>query len=286
MKKGRWKKFFKIFGIVLLSLLLVLIILFYRFIQPKTNAQIIEKFSKEKFHPTIQYVNYQNKKIRVIAMQEAIDTMLPTLVFVHGSPGSSLDFKKYFTDTNFHQKANIIAYDRIGYGVENTGDVLNSVPLELDALRKVIGNIKMEKIILIGYSYGATIVMAAKDNYKYKIALAPAIKGDLEPMFWALNLYKWKTSRAIIPKIFQAASKEKIKHVTELPTLEKQWNQSGSKVTVIHGTSDGIVPYANSLFLQKIIDKDKFRLVPIEDGTHALVWTDFELIKNEILKTL
>ena len=153
MKNGRWKKFFKIFGIVLFILLLVVLILFYQFAKPKTNAQILKKFSKEKFHPTIRFVPYQNKKIRVIAMQEAIDTMLPTLVFVHGSPGSCLDFKKYFTDINIHQKANIIAFDRIGYDEENEGDVLNSVALELEVLSKVIGNIKLEKIILIGYNY-------------------------------------------------------------------------------------------------------------------------------------
>ena len=37
MKNGRWKKFFKIFGIVLFILLLVVLILFYQFAKPKTK---------------------------------------------------------------------------------------------------------------------------------------------------------------------------------------------------------------------------------------------------------
>jgi pimeloyl-ACP methyl ester carboxylesterase len=128
--------------------------------------------------------------------------------------------------------------------------------------------------------------MAAIENYKQKIALAPSVRGDLEPMFWVLKLYEWNATRTLIPEILQAASKEKLKHVTELPTLKKQWNISKSKVLVIHGTSDKIVPFENSLFLEKIMDKDKFSLISIKKGTHALVWTDFELIISEILKTL
>ncbi len=286
MKKVRWKKVFKIFGIVLFAVLLVLVLLFYQFVQPKTNTQILEKLTSENFQPSLRYINYNNKKVRVIEMQKAIDTTLPTLVFVHGSPGSSMDLKKYLIDTTLHQKANIITYDRIGYGEENTGKVLNSISLELEVLDQVIGEIKSEKVVLVGYSYGATIVMAATKNYKHKIALAPSVRGDLEPMFWALKLYEWKLTRRLIPEIFQAASIEKLKHVTELPSFEKQWNRSESPVVVIHGTSDRIVPYENSLFLEKTMDKDKFQLISIKNGTHALVWTDFELIKNKILKTL
>ena len=286
MKKGRWKKIIKITGISLLIIFFGLVVFFYQFAKPYTNSQILEKLASEKFHPNLRYIDFENKKVRVIEMQKAIDTMLPTLVFVHGSPGSSMDFKKYFLDDDLHQKTNIIAYDRIGYGNENTGKVLNSITLELQVLKKVIGKNNSQKVILVGYSYGATIVMAAIENYKHKIALAPSVRGDLEPMFWVLKLYEWKVTRTLIPEIFQAASKEKLKHVIELPLFEKHWNKSKSKAVVIHGTSDKIVPYENSLFLEKIVDKDKFSLIPIKKGTHALVWTDFELIKSEILKTL
>ncbi len=286
MKKARWKKFFKIVGILLLVILVALAILFYQITKPNTNTQILEKLSSEKIHPTIRNIDYKDKKVRVIEMQKTIDTALPILVFIHGSPGSSMDFKKYLIDADLRQKANIITYDRIGYGNENTGEVLNSILLELEVLEKVLENWDPKKIVLVGYSYGATIVMAATKNYKQKIALAPSVKGDLEPMFWALKLYEWELTRRLIPDIFQAASKEKLKHISELPKLEKQWNISESKVIVIHGTSDKIVPYKNSLFLEKIIDQDKFQLVSIKNGTHALVWTDFEFIKNEILKAL
>jgi pimeloyl-ACP methyl ester carboxylesterase len=286
MKKGRWKKILKIAAISLLLIFFGVVIFVYQFAKPYTDAQILEKLTSEKFHPNLRYVDFENKKVRIIEMQKAIDTALPILVFVHGSPGSSMDFKKYLLDESLHQKVNIIAYDRIGYGNENTGEVLNSIALELEVLKKVIGKNNSQKVILVGYSYGATIVMAAIENYKQKIALAPSVRGDLEPMFWVLKLYEWNATRTLIPEILQAASKEKLKHVTELPTLKKQWNKSNSKVLVIHGTSDKIVPFENSLFLEKIMDKDKFSLIPIKKGTHALVWTDFELIKSEILKTL
>lgn len=285
--KIRWLKKVLIFvGLGLLVIFIVLIVLFYQFAKPNTDEQIVKKLSNEIIQPVISFIDYDGKKVRIIKMQEVIDTTLPTLVFVHGSPGSSLDFKKYLVDVELNTKTNIIAYDRIGYGCENTGDVLNSITEEVHVLNKMLESINPNKIILIGYSYGGTVVMASQKKYKKKIVLAAAVKGDLEPMFWVLNLFKWETTRPLIPKIIQAAAKEKLKHVTELPNFENIWNTSETKVISIHGTTDMIVPFQNSLYLKTTLDTEKFDLISIENGSHALVWTEFNLIKNVILKAL
>ncbi len=286
MQRKWLRKGLKIIGIAVVVLILVISFLVYRFTKPQTDQQIIDKFENDTFQPTIDHFYYNDKEVRVIKMQKEIDTSLTTLVFVHGSPGSSMDFKRYLKDTALNKRANLIAYDRIGYGNNNRGKVLNSVEKEVEVLDHVINGINSEKIILVGYSYGGTIVMASPKKYKKKIALAAAVRGDLEPMFWILNFYKWKITRPLIPKVFQAAAQEKLKHVTELPTLENQWNISESKVLSIHGTADRIVPFKNSVFLEKIMDKDKFKLLPIEEGNHGLVWNKFDLIDKEILKSL
>lgn len=286
MKKSGLKKVFKIIGFLLFIGVIVLIALFLHLIKPKTDEQIITKFRGEAFRPFIHYIDYKNYKVRVIKMQEILDTILPTLVFVHGSPGSSLDFKKYLVDADLNARANIITYDRIGYDFYNAGEVLNSIDEEVLVLHQILQDLEEENIILVGYSYGGTIVMASPKKVKNKIVLAAAVQGELEPMFWALNLYKWNFTRPLIPKTMQAAAREKLKHITELPTYENRWNLSQANVISIHGTSDRIVPFQNSLFLATKIDKEKFRLIPIDKGNHALIWTNFDFIKNEILKTL
>ncbi len=57
-----------------------------------------------------------------------------------------------------------------------------------------------------------------------------------------------------------------------------------SNVLSIHGDSDGIVPYENSLFLQKQFPENQFELKTIKGAGHALVWSNFDFIKNELLK--
>ena len=128
MRKKRWiKKTLKIIGILLLVLIVTISILFYRIFRPLSDLQIVEKFETETIQPFIKYINFGDKKVRVIQMQKEIDPVLPTLVFVHGSPGSSMDFKRYLSDEELNKKTNLITYDRIGYGENYRGDVLNSV---------------------------------------------------------------------------------------------------------------------------------------------------------------
>ena len=56
-------------------------------------------------------------------------------------------------------------------------------------------------------------------------------------------------------------------------------------VVSVHGSSDAIVPYENSLYLEELLG-DRFALVTLEEGNHALLWTHFEMIRDLLLKSL
>lgn len=286
MKPRFPKKIFKIAGWTLLLVLLVLAYVIHLFTSPKSDAQIREEFKDEKIQPFITHKQYKDSNVRMVHMQRTIDTLLPTLIFVHGSPGSSMDFRRYLKDSTLNELANIIAYDRIGYGPENTGEVLESLDEEVKLLHKVLEDMNLSKVVLIGYSYGGTLIMAADKNYRNKIALAPSVRGDLEPIFWLMNLTRWKLSRPFVPKVLLAASSEKYRHIEELPRFDDRWNKSVTKVLAIHGEKDRIVPFENSLYLEELFDEEKFSLIPIEKGNHSLIWTNFDLIKAEIIKSL
>ncbi|MEN8125728.1 MAG: alpha/beta fold hydrolase [Bacteroidota bacterium] len=287
VKKKHWiKRVLKIVGILFTIIFIVFIVTIYQFSKPKSDEYIHNKFKNTSFQPTITFSNFEGYKVRLITMQKAIDTTLPTLIFVHGSPGSSMDFKEYLTDSLLNKKTNIITYDRIGYSIKKHEKALNNINKEVSVLHNVIGDLPINKVILIGYSYGGTIVMAASKNYRSKIVLAPSVKGEFEPLYWVLNFYKWNLTRPLIPRIFQNAALEKITHITELPTFGNKWTNSFSPVISIHGDSDRIVPYKNSLYLKEIFNEKQFSLKAIDKGTHALVWTHFDLIKNEILKKI
>lgn len=286
MQKNKFITYVKILALVILGVFLILVVAFYYFMQPKTNEQILRKFADKNYQPKITYIKFNDKNVRVLSMQTAIDTTLPCILFVHGSPGSSLDFERYLTDKDLHQKANLFAYDRVGYGIKNTGEILHSLEEETLLILQIIQELQLHKVILIGYSYGGGVVMAYPEKVRQKVAIAASVKGTLEPQFWALNLYRWETTRNFIPKIIQAAAKEKIMHIKEFPNWENKWAVSPSPVLAIHGEKDKIVPYKNSLFLASKLKHQKFELVTLAQGNHALIWSDFETIKKEILKLL
>ena len=282
MKRSFWRKLLRITGLSLLLIVIVLAVVAYRFISPKSDEQILEAFEGERHQPNIRFSEYHGKKIRVIEMQPEIDTVLPTLVFVHGSPGSSLDFKRYLKDEELNAKYNLIAYDRVGYSDRNPGTPLNSLDQEVELLHSLLMKYDISNTIVLGYSYGGTVVMASPLDYQKKVALAAAVKGELEPMFWALKLYEWKLTRPLLPGVLRAASEEKMRHIEELNDDDDRWKASGSQVLAVHGKKDFIVPFQNSLYLAELLG-NRLDLVTLEEGDHALIWTEFDLIKGLLL---
>jgi len=281
-----FRKLLKIIGIIFLLLFIVLIVLFYRFSTPKSDEKIINDFAESSSQLYINKQTFKELEYRVLATQKKIDTTLPTIVFIHGSIGSALDFKHYLLDSTLNEKANLISYDRIGYGLKHTGDVQESIAFEVKMLEDLIKNLNKKNTILVGYSYGAPIVLASKNKYKKVILLAPAVYSEVEPMPWALNLYKWKATRWLLPKIWKAASKEKLTHKLDLLKFETSWSENPSKIISIHGNKDWIVPFENSVYLRKMFSPQQYDLVTLDGAGHGLVWSHFKEIKSVLVQQL
>ena len=281
-----FKKISKIILSIVIILIVGLLIAAHILLKPRSDNKIIDKLTTSHTNPVIYHRSYQNYRYRSIHLQKQLDTTLPILIFVHGSPGSALDFQRYMKDSLLNARANIIAYERIGYGPNNHGNTPADMKVELGVLHHLIQDYPVEKIVLAGYSYGGPVVLASNRNYKYKISMASAVVGQYEPMFKALFLYNWKLTRWMLPPKVRAAAKEKYAHRSEFESYSDQWNLSPAKVINIHGDKDWIVPYKNSEYLRGIFDVDKFEMVTIQGGGHELIWSDFELIKEKILQTL
>jgi pimeloyl-ACP methyl ester carboxylesterase len=194
-----------------------------------------------------------------------------------------MDFERYLKDSLLKTNANLFSYDRIGYGIYHTGDVQASIEFERAMLEGLITELPIENTILVGYSYGGPVVLASHRKYKKLVLLAPAVSSTDESEPWALNLYKWRLTRWMVPKTWRAASIEKMTHAQDLISFEKQYVMNPSEVLCIHGDEDWIVPYQNSLFLKNNLVSERFKLVTLKETGHGLVWSQFEAIRDQIL---
>ncbi|WP_299123393.1 alpha/beta fold hydrolase [uncultured Tenacibaculum sp.] len=278
------KKILKIMGAILFVALLVLYYLFSSFTAPKSDEEVTDSFKNSNVKPVISYDTFKNYKFRKLTIQK--DTTLPTLVFVHGTIGSSTDFIEYMKDSLLLSKVNMISYDRIGYNYKDVNPVQESIAFERDMLQYIIQGLDHQKTILVGYSYGGPIALAIKEKINKTILLAPAVYSKVEPMPWAVNLYKSKLTRWLVPDIWKEASKEKMSHQKDLQKFENNWKSSPNKVISIHGSNDWIVPYENSTFLEQQFPKEQFKLISIKDAGHGFIWSNFNEIKQQLLNQI
>ncbi|TDQ27934.1 alpha/beta fold hydrolase [Tenacibaculum caenipelagi] len=278
------KKILKITGIFLFIILLVLYYLFSNFTAPKSDKEILKKFENSSITLVITYENFRGFEYRKLTIKK--DTTLPTIVFVHGTIGSSTDFSKYMKDSLLLSKANMISYDRIGYNYQDKNSVQESIAFERDMLQSILQKLTPNKTILVGYSYGGPITLAIQQKVRKIILLAPAVYSEIEPMPWALNLYKWELTRWLVPSVWQEASKEKLSHKQDLQLFENNWKNSPNQIVSIHGTSDRIVPFENSTFLEDQFPKNQFELISIPDAGHGFIWSKFDDIKQLLIHQL
>ena len=151
-----FRRLFKVLGIIFIALFIALLILINIFFQPQADEEIVTTFSEANVELYLQYREFNNHKYRVISTKKELDSTLPNLIFIHGSPGSGMDYKKYLFDSDLNSKVNMIAYDRVGYGINNLGEI-GSIGDEVDFLNSLVDTMDISNTILFGYSYGGPI---------------------------------------------------------------------------------------------------------------------------------
>ncbi|MEO8404559.1 MAG: alpha/beta hydrolase [Chitinophagaceae bacterium] len=127
---------------------------------------------------------------------------LPTLIFIHGSPGSWMNYMKYMWDADMRKKFRIVAIDRPGFGYSNFGEAMH-LQDQCNIILPVLQKFKNDHpLFLAGHSLGGPVVAKlAADNpgmFKTIILIAGALDVSLEkketwrrimnvrPLYWFL----------------------------------------------------------------------------------------------------
>jgi alpha-beta hydrolase superfamily lysophospholipase len=90
---------------------------------------------------------------------------LPALVFIHGSPGSWMNYMKYMWDADMRKKFRIVAIDRPGFGYSDFGKAMH-LQEQCKIILPVLQQLKTKQpMFLAGHSMGGPVAvkLAADD---------------------------------------------------------------------------------------------------------------------------
>jgi len=276
--KFRFKARYIFLGIVFSYIVMCQSCMTMRFSEKETTTY----FASEK-------IAYANKTMQIGEHQlhylETGNPEYPTLLFVHGSPGSWDAFRQYLTDSLLLSKYRMIAIDRPGFGYSDFGDAEN-LYVQTEIIESFIDKINNQKpISLVGHSLGGPVVVeiAAEkpEQFKHIVVLAGSVDPNAEtPEVWR-SVIKTKPLRYLIPGALRTSNDELWLLKSDLFKLRPKLKNIRGDVTIIHGTKDPLVPYSNVAFMKKaFVNAKSIDVIPIENANHFIPWEHFELIRD------
>jgi pimeloyl-ACP methyl ester carboxylesterase len=214
---------------------------------------------------------------------------MPTLFFVHGSPGSWMKFGKYLQDKDLLKKFRMVSIDRPGFGYSRFGNVksLQEQSRIISALLIRLQNGK--PLYAIGHSYGGPlIVQLASDNpglFSGLVLLAASLDPAAEkPEKWRPVLFRTPLNY-FIPGAWRPSNKELWYLKEDLKKLVPCFSTITCPVYIMHGGKDGLVPVSNAGYAQKmLLNARSLTVTIIRDANHFIADNNYQLVKEILLK--
>ena len=266
------KRSFLILGIILLLWLIMA--------QSCMKMRMSDSKAKEQFSNSGITLKTATKIINDFPLhyaQTGSDT-LPTLLFVHGTPGSWDAFASYLRNKELLQHFRIISIDRPGFGYSDFGNAMNLTE-QTKIIAAWMDSVNNNKpVVFIGHSMGGPLIIklaATRPQYtKALIILAgsqdPAVE---KPEKWRPVLFKTPLNY-LVPGALRPSNEELWYLKKDLVDMKPDYEKITCPVYILHGDKDMLVPYSNVTYTQKMLTKtDSVFVTTFEKENHFIVWT-------------
>jgi pimeloyl-ACP methyl ester carboxylesterase len=280
--KGLKKKMLLLSGIFLLS---------WVFFAPgcmsfrKSDAAAKTEFEKDHIELRTATIETEGRHIHY-AMTG--NDSLPTIFFIHGSPGSWDAFAEYMKDSLLLEKFRMVSVDRPGFGYSDFGEAQH-----LDVQSRLISPLfhdlaNHQPMFLVGHSLGGPMVIKlAADNsgfFSGLVVLSGSIDpAEEEPEKWRPVLYKTPLN-LLIPGAMRPSNEELWYLKKDLVLLEKDFTKITCPVYFIHGEKDTWVPPRNVEYGRKmLVHSSKVEEILIPGANHFIPWSKFTEIRAVLL---
>lgn len=214
---------------------------------------------------------------------------LPTLVFIHGSPGSWMHYHQYLADSLLRSKYRLVAIDRPGYGHSNFGKAM-ALKAQAELLLPVVTSLKTDQpLFLCGHSMGGPVVVQlaamAPETFQTIVVVAGALDARQEkPEIWR-KIMQVKPLYWLLPGAFGPSNTELLYLKKDLIPLQQEFEKITCGVHFVHGTKDTWVPFENVAFgVQNLKNASFIKVDTLVGADHQIPWKNYQVLRNVLLE--
>lgn len=213
---------------------------------------------------------------------------LPALVFIHGSPGSWMNYMKYMWDSSMRKKFRIVAIDRPGFGYSDFGKAMH-LQQQCSMIMPVLQKLKTNQpMYLVGHSMGGPVVVKLAADNPSLFATVVIVAGSIDinqeaketwrkimnvkPLYWAL------------PGAFGPSNTELLYLKNDLVPLQNDFKNITSNILFVHGDEDTWVPIKNIAYGTKMmINAKSITADTLHGADHQIPWKRMDELKQILL---
>ena len=210
------------------------------------------------------------------------------VIFVHGTPGDAGAWADYLM--NVPKGYRYITMDRPGFGRSGPADAITSLTAQANAVAELIRRLGPKPAALVGHSLGGPIIAQTAVDHPELVALV-IVAGSLDPAQESVPFIQyvgntWPLS-AILPRGLRNANREVILLEPQLKALAARLSTLKLPVTIVHGTKDDLVPFANVAFMKtRMTNVTGMDVTVLEGQNHFLPWNSKKQVDAAIMKAL
>ena len=283
----KWRKIMKRSFLITGAFLLVWLIVAQGCMKFRiSDAAAKENFKKEGVSLTTATVKVNHANLHYA--KTGNDT-LPTIIFIHGSPGSWDAFAQYMKDKDLLQKYRMISIDRPGFGYSDFGEARH-----LEEQSKLISPLfalwqNHKPMYLVGHSLGGPMIIQLNADNPGLFDGLVLLAGSVDPAEEKKESWRYILDEGVfkyfVPGAMRPSNTELKYFKKDVYDLQDKFSQVKCKVFLVHGIKDPLVPVGNSIYAKKkLINAASVNLTLIPDANHFIPWTKYDTIKKILLE--
>lgn len=246
-------------------------------------------YSPESATETLrQQVMVDGPQRQALSVLRAGDRQGPLLILVHGTPGSASGWADYVLDPLPGWE--VIALDRPGFGSSDPEDAVTTLEAQAASVVALLPA-PGRPVVLLGHSLGGPVVAQVAATHPERVSAVVLLAASLDPAQESIHpmqwIGAWPPVRMLLPRAIRNANAELMALKPELVQLADLLPRITSRVVIVHGTKDDLVPVSNVAFMQAhLTGASCVKTILLEGRNHFLPWNSADVVRDAVRMSL